>query len=235
MNAKNYIFNNVGLKFTALFLALFVWVMISGKERSFSERTIEANVEYFNVDANIGVSSVRPNKVRLTVRGTTKELQKIIEDDFKVKIDLVGVTEETRLNYFSEDYLHFPEGMTLMSVYPRMIEINVQEFITKEVSIRVRYKGNLKPGIVLLDRQLVPEKVRIFGYKSQLSNLNEVVASEWVNLEEIKGNQKIRIPLKKSNEILKFENSDSVEVIITAENKQKEIKDGNDDKGKKQQ
>ena len=85
--------------------------MITGKERSYSERVLEVRVECLNVSDNIDVSSVKPEKVRLTVKGTSKELKKVAPEDFKIKIDLKDVTEGTRLNYFTEDYLQSPEEM----------------------------------------------------------------------------------------------------------------------------
>ena len=150
MKIKKFVTNNFGLKVTALFLAFFVWAMITGKERSYSERVLEVRVECLNVSDNIDVSSVKPEKVRLTVKGTSKELKKITPEDFKIKIDLKDVTEGTRLNYFTEDYLQSPEEIQNMSVHPRMIEITVKEFITKEDFVWVKFKGRLKRGIRLI-------------------------------------------------------------------------------------
>ncbi len=222
MNIKKLVFNNFGLKVTALFLALLAWAMISGKERSNSERTIDVNVEYFNVAGNIDVSSVRPEKARLTIRGTSKELGKLADADFKIKIDLKDVTEGTRLNYFTEDYLQYPAGVKLVSIHPRMIEIIVKEFVSREVPVRVRYKGELKPGIVLQDRQIVPEKVRIFGYKSQIEEISFVEVVDWVDLTTINESCVIRLPLKKSKDILKFDDADTIEIHLQVGNKIKE-------------
>jgi YbbR domain-containing protein len=218
MKIKKFITNNFGLKVTALFLAFFVWAMITGKERSYSERVLEVRVECLNISKNIDVSSVKPEKVRLTVRGTSKELKKITPEDFKIKIDLKDVTEGTRLNYFTEDYLQSPEEIQNMSVHPRMIEITVKKFITKEVAVRIRYKGRLKRGIRLIERRVVPEKVKIFGYKSQIGSITTIEGAEYVDLSEIDESRSIKIPLKKQEEILRFEDTDEVDVFMVVEN-----------------
>jgi YbbR domain-containing protein len=235
MKIKSYFVNNFGLKVTALCLALFVWAGISGKEHSYAERNLEVNVEYFNAAESINVSSVRPEKVRLRVRGTSRELERINPGDYNIKIDLKGVTEETRLNYFTEDYLQYPEDMRPVSIHPRWIEVTVKEFASREVPIRVRYRGDMKPGVALVNRRLKPEKVRIFGYKSEIEDIEVVEAVEWVNLSIIEKNSVIRIPLKKSKDILRFEDVDSVEVHVTVINNN--IRDKSDaetknDKGK---
>jgi YbbR domain-containing protein len=224
MHIKNFIFKNLGLRFVALVLAILVWAMISGRERTYSEKTVDVNVEYYGIRENIDVRSVRPDKVRVKIRATSQQLNKITPEDFRIRINLQDVSEGVH-NYWTENYLQIPEGIEIMSIQQKMIEVTVKEFMTREVLTRVRYKGKLKPGIRLVDRIVVPEKVKIFGYKSQIADLEEVEAADWVNLSEIQESTVIKIPLKKQAEILKFEDTDVVEVRITVENLDKENKE----------
>jgi YbbR domain-containing protein len=217
MQIKNFIFKNLGLRFMALVLAVLVWAMIAGRERSYSEKTMDVNVEYYGIQENIDVRSVRPDKVRIKIRATSQDLNKITPEDFRIRINLQDVSEGIH-NYWTENYLQFPEGMEIMAIQQKMIEVTVKEFMTREVVARVRYKGKMKPGIRLVERRLVPEKVKIFGYKAQIADLEEVEAAEWVNLAEIRESTVIKIPLKKEAEILKFEDTDTIEVHITVEN-----------------
>lgn len=227
MNIRKMFLNNLGLKVTAMFLAILVWVMISGKERAYSEKSFIVNVEYINVGQHIDVRSVRPDKVRFTVRGTSKELENIAPEDFKILIDLKDVTEGTHLK-FTENYLQSPEGIEILAIHNRTVEITVREFMTREVPVRVRYKGRLPKGIRLLDRRPVPEKVKIFGYKSQVAGITTVEGTEFINLDEINENKSIRLPLKKVPEILRFADTDTVDVLVTVENlnKKKDEEDG---------
>jgi YbbR domain-containing protein len=227
MQIKNFIFKNLGLRFVALVLAMFVWAMISGRERSYSEKPMDINVEYYGIQENIDIRSVRPDTVRIKVRATSQQLNKITPEDFRIRINLQDVSEGIH-NYWTENYLQFPEGMEIMAIQQKMIEVTVKEFMTREVTVRVRYKGKMKPGIRLVDRRLVPEKVKVFGYKSQIADLEEVEAVEWVNLSEIRESTVIKIPLKKEAGILKFEDTDVIEVHITVENMNKENKGKNE-------
>jgi YbbR domain-containing protein len=220
MNIKNFLFKNLGLRFMALILAVLVWAMIAGRERSYSEKTMDVNVEYYGGQDRIDVRSVRPEKVRIKIRATSQQLNKITAEDFRIRINLQNVSEGTH-NFWTENYLQFPEGIEITAIQQKMIEVAVKEFMTREVPTRVRYKGKMKPGIRLIDRRVVPEKVKIFGYKSQIADLEEVEAAEWVNLSEIEESTVIKIPLKKEAIILKFEDTDTVEVHITVENMNK--------------
>ncbi len=238
MNIKNFVVNNIGLKVLALFLAIFVWAMISGKERSSSETNLDVNVEYFNVPKDIDVRSIQPAKVRLTVQGTTKQLEKIDVGDFQIKINLKDVTEGTRY-YFAENYLIKPEEFTDrdVQIHQRMIEITVKEFMTREVTVRVRYSGNMPQNVRLNDRRVTPDKVKIFGYKTNIASINTINAVKSVNLSEIYESTVIQIPLEKTKEILRFvDGVDSVKVYVDAENlnKPKENKQTKNDQTKEQ-
>ncbi|HLP60203.1 MAG TPA: CdaR family protein [Candidatus Deferrimicrobium sp.] len=216
MKINKLITGNLGLKAMALFMALLIWAMISGKERSYAEKNLECRVEYCNVAKNIDVSNVRPEKVQLKVRGTTKELARVTSEDFKIIIDLKDISESTRGNYFTEDYIQLPKGVHILTVQPRMIEIITKEFVTKEVDVRIRYKGKLPYGIRLIDRKVIPEKIKISGYKSEIGSINFVEGAEYVNLADIKESQTIKVLLMKEKQIIRMD-TDEVEVFIEVE------------------
>lgn len=219
MKLKRLLFNNFGLKLTALLFALFVWIQITGKERSYIEKTIDVNAEYINVSKNIDVRSVRPEKARVKIKGPSSEVNGISSEDFKLRVDLKGIRESMKLNFFTEDYLTYPAVAKIVSIQPKMIEIIVEELMTKEVQIKVRYVNALKPGIKLVRSRINPEKVKIYGYKSKIQMISTVYPVESVDLSRITESKTFNLPLKKSEEILKFENTDQVEISIVVEHK----------------
>jgi YbbR domain-containing protein len=225
MSVKNFIFKNLGLRIVALFLAVFVWAMISGKERSQSTKTLDVNVEYYGVPPHIDIRGVNPDSVRVKVEGTSRELEKLAVEDIRIRLNLNIIKESTLISLYTGDVLEYPEPIKIISVHPKRIEITAVEMVTREVPIRVRYKGKLKPGIVLVERRLTPETAKILGYKSQIDDIKTVEAIDWVNLSEIEESQVIEIPLKKEKEILKFQGAGTVNVHITIENKKKETDD----------
>jgi len=222
MTIRTILSNNVGLKVTALFLALLVWIIISGKERTTQEKTFECNVEFLNIAEKIDVNS-RPEQVRINVRGTSREIERIPVENFKLKIDLSGITQSTSLNLLAEDYLEIPEGIKYedLAIHPKMISITIKEFMSKSVIPKVRYVGKLPNGVILTSRKIVPENVRIYGYKSQIQDIDFVSVVEDIQLKDITESTNITLKLKKSEEILRFENTNTIEVQLTVENKNK--------------
>jgi len=217
MNIKKIFLNNKGLKTTAFLLALFVWVMISGRERTYLERSFEINVENLNVSEMIDVIT-RPETVRVTIRGTSREIGDITAEDLKFRVDLNKVNESTRFSIFTEDYLKLPEDVEVVSVNPKMIEVTVKEFFHREVPVRILYTGRLPKGISLIERKINPEKVRIFGYKSQIMSVNTVFGADKIDLSKVTGNKTITIPLAKGKGILRFEDSENVSVSLIVKN-----------------
>ena len=55
MDIKKLIVHNSGLKITALLLAILVRALISGKERTFLDKSLEIEVENLNVSKMIDV------------------------------------------------------------------------------------------------------------------------------------------------------------------------------------
>ena len=217
MNFRDIVMNNKGLKLTAFLLAVSVWIFISGRERTYLEKSFVINIENSNVSEMIDVHN-RPDTVRIMVRGTAEEIGKISEKDFNISIDLNDVKNSTRLTIFTEDHLTFPEDVEIISINPKIFEVIVREFYYKEVPVRILYTGRLPRGVALIERKINPEKVRIFGYKSEIKNINTVYGTGKINLSEITESSVISISLEKREEILRFEGYDSIEVTLKVKN-----------------
>jgi len=210
---KKLFLNNWGLKTGALLLAVLVWAIISGQEKSYSEKTLKIPIEIVNVSSNLEVVNLQPEEVRVSLKGAANLISKIYPENIAIKIDLKNISESSKLNYFAEDYLEIPQGIQIISLHPKMIGVYVEEFDTKELPVRIRFRGQLKEALKMKEARVVPDRVTIIGYKSQLDGIT-VVMTEEVNLDEIMSSQKRRIALKQTRNILKFRDHRDVELIM---------------------
>jgi len=217
-NLKRLMLNNLGLKTGALVLAVLVWGIISGRERTFSEKTLKIPVEVFNVSDNAEVVSLRPEEVTVSLRGASKFVAAVTTESNPIKIDLKNVKESSKLNYFAEDYLEIPDGVQLISIHPKMIEVYVEEFATKDVPIKIRFRGRLPEPLKLKAARVVPDRVTIIGYKSQINGI-DVVLTEEVNLNEVGQSLTRLIALKQTRDILKFKDRRQVELQLEIEDR----------------
>lgn len=208
--------NNLGLKTGALLLAVLAWAIISGRERTFSEKSLKIPVEVVNVSENVEVSTLRPEEVTVALRGTSKFIAAVNAEDYAIKIDLKNIKESIKLNYFAEDYLDFPREVQLVSIHPKMIEVYVEEFAIREVPVKIRFRGRLPEHLRLKSAKIVPDRIAIMGYKSQVGGIDAVFTEE-VNLEEVTGSLSQRLALKQTPDILKFRDHRDVELQLEIE------------------
>jgi YbbR domain-containing protein len=213
---KKLFLNNWGLKASALLLAIVVWAMISGHEKTYSEMTLKVPIEIANLSPNLEVVGLQPEDVRLSLHGAANVLSTLRPENLTIKIDLKNIAESSRLNYFAEDYLEVPQGIQVIAIHPKMIAVVVEEFDTKELPVKIRFRGQLHNQLKLKEARAVPDRVTIIGYKSQLSGIS-VVLTEEINLDEIESSQTRRVALKPTRNILKFRDRRDVDVQLTIE------------------
>ncbi len=215
---KKLVFNNLGLKCGALFLAILVWAIISGRERTYSEKTLKIPVEVFNVSANVEVVNLRPEEVTVALKGASKFVAAVSPEANPIKIDLKNIKESSKLNYFAEDYLELPKGVVLVSVHPKMIEVYVEEFAVREVPVKIRFRGRLPLNLKLKSAKVIPDRVTIMGYKSQINGIDVVLTDE-VDLDQISTSQNRQLALKQTRDILKFRDHSDVELQLEIEDR----------------
>jgi YbbR domain-containing protein len=220
---KKLLLNNWGIKTTALLLAVLVWAIISGREKTYSEKTLKIPIEIINVSANLEVVNLQPEEARVILKGSTNLIAKIRPESMAIKIDLKNISESSKLNYFAEDYLEIPADLQIISLHPKMIEVFVEEFDAKELPVKIHFRGQLKEPLKMKGFKVIPERVTIIGYKSQLNNITSVFTEE-INLNEIGSSQKRMVALKQTRNILKFRDRRDVEVLLEIENIPAKIK-----------
>ena len=215
---KKLLFNNWALKSGALVLAVLVWAIISGRERTYSEKTLKIPVEVFNVSDNVEVVNLRPEEVTVSLKGASKFVAAVSPESNPIKIDLKNIKESSKLNYFAEDYLELPKGVLLVSIHPKMIEVFVEEFAMREVPVKIRFRGRLPLNLKLKSAKVVPDRVTVMGYKSQINDIDVVLTDE-VDLDQVSASQNRRLALKQTRDILKFRDRPDVELQLEIEDR----------------
>jgi len=208
--------NNWGLKASALLLAVLVWAIISGREKAYSEQTLKIPIEIIHVSPNLEVVKIQPEEARILLKGSANVIAKTHPEKMAIKIDLKNISESGKLNYFAEDYLEIPAGIQIISLRPKMIEVYVEEFEAKELPVKIRFRGQLQEALKLREYKVIPDRVTIIGYKSQLNGIT-VVFTEEVDLDGIGASLTRTVALKQYKNILKFRDRRDVDVLLEIE------------------
>lgn len=210
---KNLFLENLSLKITALILAVIVWAAVTGRERADSEKILRIPVELTNVSENIEVRSVKPEDVSISLHGASQIINGISQQNLKIRIDLKDTVKSGRINFYAEDQLKIPEGVHILSVHPKMIEIIVEEFVIKEIPVKIHFIGRLKPGLTLKEARVTPAKVSVIGFRPQIAEIDSVF-TEPLNLATVENSINLVVALKKTGNILRFQAQKEVEVTL---------------------
>jgi YbbR domain-containing protein len=92
----------------------------------------------------------------------------------------------------------------------------VEEFEAREIPVKVRFRGQLKGPQRLKDYRVVPDRVWIIAYKSQLNGIASV-STEEVDLDGIASSRTLRVALKQTRNILKFRDRRDVDLVLELE------------------
>ena len=228
MNIKKWLFNNLYLKLLALFIAFVVWAVVAGQAQTYSEKNLEIGVTYHGAPGHIDIREVQPAKVLLRVHGLSRLVESLDASSFSLNLDLKGVNRAGESAFFSEDHLKIPDNIEVRQIQPRIVRVISDEFSTREVPVRIVYKGRFPKGVRLIERRLSHERATIFGYLSQIIKIDRIEGEFSVNLEEIDRSKTIRVPLMKQDGVIRFEGVSAVDVVFVVdspENPEKEAKD----------
>jgi YbbR domain-containing protein len=210
---KAFVFNNIGLKITAFLIAVLIWAIIAGKERTFSEKTFKSPIEIVNLSSTIDIRSIKPEEIQITIQGPSTQIKDITPEKMKARIDLKDVVETTKLNLLAEDCIRMPDGFHLLNIHPRMIELAVEELLEKDLQVKPRFRGVLKKELQIINTQVFPEKIGAIGFKSQMKDL-DTIATDEIDLSHLTQSAILRIPVKHPREILKFPDKKEVDVTL---------------------
>ncbi|HTJ46908.1 MAG TPA: CdaR family protein [Kofleriaceae bacterium] len=139
---RGALFDNLGLKFVSLVLALTVFILVNtGQEREIVARV---GVSYTLPDDKVLVSE-RVDAVRITVRGPWNRIRHFDERELdRINLDLTH-TQAGEVA-ITPDMIELPAGLTLTSITPKVVRVAFERVRTKGVQIEPVYAGRAMHG-----------------------------------------------------------------------------------------
>lgn len=168
------LFENVGLKFLSLVLAITVFLLVNtDRDR---EITARVGVSYTLPDDKVLVSE-RLEEVRITVKGPWQRLRRFDEREVdRLNIDLRG----GRAGDFTitPDMIRLPSGLSITSISPRTVPVAFDRRIEKIVEVNPQLAGRPLHGYFVAEVKPVPATVKVRGAESTLNALSSVRTNE---------------------------------------------------------
>jgi hypothetical protein len=173
---RGWLFDNLGLKFTALLLAVAVYLNV------YTDRTtvmlLSFPVEFTDLPDSLALSGPAPAVVQAQMRGTWKQLIGMRVREPRLRVSLLGaVTGRFSRAVSAADLPMAEQGVTLENLIgPRMIEIDIDDRITLELPVAARIDGVPAAGFTLRDEvRLDPAMVEVSGAARALAGMDSLV------------------------------------------------------------
>jgi YbbR domain-containing protein len=174
---RGMLFDNLGLKFTALLLALLVYLNVYTDRPT--TMLVSFPIEYTELDDSLSLSGPVPSVVQAELRGTGKQLIFMRVKEPRMKLSLAGARRGRLDRALAPSDLPLPPegGITVENlVGPRVVTLDIDRRTHRNVRVTPRVTGQPAPGFHWVGVALVdPTQVRVSGPQQVVEGLDSLV------------------------------------------------------------
>ncbi len=180
------------IKVVSVLTAILIWFLVLDTDNPFEERTLAipltSNIEVLQARNLQIVGTQLPMSIDIKIKGRRQKIMGVTANDFKVSIDLSGITEPgmQRISIDAPKYLG-DQDVLISGTNPSSVNLNIERRIGKPFPVSVEFQGKLPAGYELIN--VKANDVVLEEKESSISKVNKVVAR--VNYSEIKDNKEI--------------------------------------------
>ncbi len=172
--------NNTAVKILAVFLAVILWVYITGDTRNVSSfdstRTfVRMPVSCYQLSEFLEVVEML-NEVDVTVRGRPEALAALTPDDLELFVDLRGLRKGEHVLPIKG---RVSSEVKIDKIFPAKITVVIDEVITRQIEVKPVINGEPAAGLITSDVIIEPLHVVVKGTSGKLSQVEEV----WVIID----------------------------------------------------
>ncbi len=187
--------HNLGLKLTALVVALVLFSAVRGAEDAQRSVFVDVVATLPTAETPMMLISQPPDQVRLTLRGPRSQINAIQSEDLRpVVVDLTDPNQ--RYYYFADDDFDVPTGVTITQVAPTSVPLEWARRAERTLPVQPRLVAEPTEGFVLSEpARAEPGEVLVVGPEQEVATLR-TVQTEPISLDGLTaGRHELRIPL----------------------------------------
>ncbi len=192
---KINVFQNFTLKLIALILAILIWFLVVGEQKSEVRLTVPLELRNLPKSLEI-IESI--SQVEVTLRGFSSFVKRLTPTDIDVHIDLSNVVQGTNSFAITPDDIIVPVGATIIQVSPSNVDVALDATVHKSVLVEPAIRGVPASGYILGEVIVEPKRVTISGAQSIVKLISkvdtEVVPLDKKISKDLVKKAKIRLP-----------------------------------------
>jgi len=184
------------IKIVSILTAILIWFVVLDANNPFEERTIAvpltSNMDILQSRSLQIVGTQLPTSVDIKIKGRRSNIQGVTANDFKIAVDLSGVTDSgyKRISIEQPEYTG-DKDIIIMGISPSSVSLNFERIIGKQYPVNVEFTGSLPAGYEIINLRVEPSNVILEEKESSISQVSKVVA--YVNLDEADDNKELVI------------------------------------------
>ncbi len=169
---KNLLFENLGLKISAILLSLLLWFFVTSRGQS--EMPIEVNAEFKNVPVGLGIVTDSAKTVVVTVRGQERLMKSVRPSDVRVFVDLSKGKKGEGTYPIDVNDIKLPYAMTVTNISPASLRVRLDETVSRPVPVVPVLTGSPGAGYYQKSVSVKPGTVSIHGLKTEVRKIREL-------------------------------------------------------------
>jgi YbbR domain-containing protein len=168
--------NNLPFKVLAILLALTVWFLAKQEEKPV-QVSFFAPIIFTDLPPMLQVA-VNPTQVNVSATVSQRRSSSLNPAEIRMILDLGTARPGTYTFPVEADNLQTPVPLDVEKISPNQVELVIEELIEKELPLQARYSGQLGPGYLLEQIEIVPPTARVRGPKRLLDRLSQLMTRE---------------------------------------------------------
>ncbi len=167
---KKILLENLGLKLTAIFLSIFLWIFVTSRGQS--EISLDVPIEFKEIPPGLEIVSQSAKTVGLNVRGQERLLKNMKSNDITVSIDLGKAKPGESTFFIHRTDIKLPNAMTVTNITPSSVKVFMEETVRKTVRVIPILTGEPGRGFFVKSVSVIPPSVEIEGVRREVLRIS---------------------------------------------------------------
>lgn len=162
-------------KLLALLLAIFVWYLISGREKV--DYWMEVPLEVESLPNNYIITGGLPSKIQVRVRATRAVLERLQQGKYNYSLDLSKIKIGQNVIVLDGEAIKLPLPVEVVSFLPPRLEINIDKIAHKNVPVVVDWKSSVRHFeryFKVEEVSSIPNKILVRGPSKILNDVKKI-------------------------------------------------------------
>lgn len=169
---------DTGLKILAIVLAVVLWGYVRATvggvaQKVMSQLVLQVPLETRGAGSNLIPYEKSTDTITITLRGEMPVVSELREGLVRAYVDVADMVSGS---HWPEVQVLVPQGVQILAVEPKSVNVKLSPPMFKEVAITVSSKGEPKAGFKVRAPSFEPRTVRLQGPEALLSQVERVTA-----------------------------------------------------------